>query len=88
MMNSRDSFTGPVNLGNPEEFTILDLAKKVIVLTGSKSKIVFQPLPQDDPTQRKPMIDQAKKELNWEPITALDQGLQKTIEYFKRVVNV
>ena len=86
MMNSRDGFTGPVNLGNPGEFTMLELAKKVIELTGSKSKIVYLPLPQDDPTQRKPMIDLAKKELNWEPTIPLEEGLKKTIEYFESVL--
>lgn len=86
MMNSRDGFMGPVNLGNPGEFTMLDLAEKVVVLTESKSKIAFQPLPQDDPTQRKPAIDLAKKELGWEPTIALDKGLKKTIDYFKTVV--
>lgn len=88
MMNSRDGFTGPVNLGNPGEFTMLELAKKVISLTGSKSKTVYQPLPQDDPTQRKPMIDLAKKELGWEPGISLDEGLIKTIEYFKCTGNM
>ena len=83
MMNSREDFTGPVNLGNPGEFTMLELAQKVIELTGSKSKIVFMPLPQDDPTQRKPVIDLAKKELNWQPTINLEEGLKKTIEYFK-----
>ena len=86
MMNSRDGFTGPVNLGNPGEFTMLELAEKVIALTGSSSKIVHEPLPADDPTQRKPVIDLAKKELDWEPTIALDDGLKKTIEYFKTVV--
>jgi len=85
MMNSREGFTGPVNLGNPVEFTMLELAEKVLALTGSKSKIVYQPLPQDDPIQRKPMIDLAKKELDWEPKVALDEGLAKTIAYFKEV---
>ncbi len=85
MMNSREGFTGPVNLGNPGEFTMLELAEKVLALTGSKSKIVYQPLPQDDPTQRKPVIDLAKKELAWEPKVALDEGLKKTIAYFKEV---
>ena len=84
MMNSKKSFTGPVNLGNPGEFTMLELAKKVIKLTGSKSKIVYKPLPQDDPTQRKPVIDLAKKELKWEPKIQLEEGLTKTIEYFKK----
>lgn len=88
MMNSRDGFTGPVNLGNPGEFTMLELAKKVIELTGSKSKIVYLPLPQDDPTQRKPMIDLAKKELDWEPTIPLEEGLKKTIEYFKKTLEL
>ncbi len=86
MMNSRDGFTGPVNLGNPGEFTMLELAEKVLAQTGSKSKIIFKPLPQDDPTQRKPVIDLAKKELDWQPTIPLDEGLKKTIEYFKTVV--
>ncbi len=85
MMNSRDGFTGPVNLGNPGEFTMLELAEKVLALTGSKSKIVYKPLPQDDPTQRKPVIELAKKELDWEPTITLDEGLRKTITYFEQV---
>ena len=83
MMDSRDGFTGPVNLGNPGEFTMLELAELVLKLTGSKSKIVHQPLPQDDPTQRKPVIDLAKKELGWEPAVPLPEGLTKTIAYFQ-----
>lgn len=83
MMNSRDGFTGPVNLGNPGEFTMLELADKVIKLTGSKSKIIHKPLPQDDPVQRKPVIDLAKKELDWEPAIPLEEGLKKTISYFE-----
>ncbi|MBR2534192.1 MAG: SDR family oxidoreductase [Erysipelotrichaceae bacterium] len=86
MMNSRDGFTGPVNLGNPGEFTMLQLAEKVIEHTGSKSKIVYLPLPQDDPTQRKPVIDLAKKELGWEPTVPLDEGLKKTIDYFRKTI--
>ena len=86
MMNSRKEFTGPVNLGNPGEFTMLELAQKVIELTGSKSKITYLPLPQDDPTQRKPVIELAKKELGWEPTIPLEEGLKKTIEYFKTVI--
>lgn len=86
MMNSRDGFTGPVNLGNPQEFTMLELAEKVISFTHSKSKIVHQPLPQDDPTQRKPVIELAKRELGWEPRILLDEGLVKTIAYFNSVV--
>lgn len=86
MMNSRDGFTGPVNLGNPGEFTMLELAELVIKLTGSESKLVFMPLPSDDPTQRKPIIELAKKELDWEPTIKLEQGLIKTINYFKTIV--
>lgn len=83
MMNSRDEFYGPVNLGNPREFTILELAKKIIELTHSTSKIVFQPLPSDDPKQRKPDITLAKKELGWEPRVPLEEGLKKMIVYFR-----
>ncbi len=86
MMNSRDGFTGPVNLGNPGEFTMLELANKVLNITGSSSKIVYKPLPQDDPTQRKPVIELAKKELDWEPHINLDEGLKKTIEYFSKLI--
>ncbi len=86
MMNSRDGFTGPVNLGNPGEFTMLELAEKVIALTGSKSQIIFKPLPQDDPKQRQPVIGLAKKELDWEPEVYLEDGLVKTIEYFRKIV--
>ena len=82
MMNSRDGFTGPVNIGNPGEFTMLELAQKIIDLTGSSSKIVFEPLPQDDPMQRRPVIDLAKKELSWEPTVNLEEGLKQTIAYF------
>lgn len=83
MMNSRNGFTGPVNLGNSKEFTMLELAQKVIELTESKSKIIFLPLPQDDPKQRKPLTDMAKKELDWEAEIQLDAGLKETINYFK-----
>lgn len=86
LMNSRDEFTGPVNIGNPVEFTMLELAQKVINLTGSKSKMVFHPLPQDDPLQRQPIIDLAKKELDWEPHVKLEDGLKKSIEYFRKVI--
>jgi len=82
LMDSPDDFTGPVNLGTPEEFTILDVAKKVIDLTGSKSKIVYGPLPKDDPTQRSPDISIAKEKLNWQPTVPLAEGLKKTIDYF------
>jgi UDP-glucuronate decarboxylase len=86
MMNSRDGFTGPVNLGNPGEFTMKQLADIVIELTHSSSKIVYMPLPSDDPTQRKPIIDLARKELSWQPTIKLEDGLEKTIEYFKTVI--
>jgi UDP-glucuronate decarboxylase len=86
MMNTGDDFTGPVNIGNPEEFTIRQLADAVIRITGSKSKVVFQPLPPDDPTQRQPDITVAKRELGWEPTIKLEEGLQKTIEYFRAFV--
>jgi UDP-glucuronate decarboxylase len=83
MMNALD-FTGPVNLGNPGEFTIRELAEKVLKLTKSKSKIVFKPLPADDPKQRRPDIALAKKRLKWKPAVALDEGLAKTIDYFRK----
>lgn len=86
MMNSRDGFTGPVNLGNPGEFTMKQLAQMVIELTGSSSKLVYMPLPSDDPTQRKPVIDLAKEELSWQPTIKLEEGLRRTIEYFKTVI--
>lgn len=88
LMNSREGFTGPVNMGNPGEFTMLELAQKVIALTDSKSKIIFKELPQDDPMQRKPVIELAKEELGWEPTVALDDGLKKTIDYFRTIVAV
>lgn len=87
MMNSREDFLGPVNLGNPEEFTILDLAQKVIQKTNSESEIIFCPLPSDDPSKRKPDISLAKKELDWEPNVKLDEGLDKTIEYYSNLLN-
>ena len=87
MMNSRDGFIGPVNIGNPNEFTMLQLAQEVIDLTGSKSKLTFKPLPQDDPMQRQPDISLAKKELNgWEPTLQLKEGLKHTIEYFDNLL--
>ena len=82
-MSTPDSFTGPVNVGNPKEFTIAELARKVVDLTGSKSKIVFKPLPSDDPMQRQPDISLAKSELGWQPRTELEQGLRETIRYFE-----
>ena len=83
IMGTPDEFTGPVNIGNPGEFTILELAQKVIALTGSKSTIVFHPLPSDDPTQRKPDIALARSVLGWESGVGLEAGLLKTIEYFR-----
>jgi len=85
LMNS-ENFTGPVNIGNPVEFTILELAEKIIRLTESKSKIVFEPLPQDDPLQRQPIIELAKKELNWEPQIKLEDGLARSINYFSEII--
>lgn len=85
MMNT-ESFTGPVNLGNPREFTMLELADMVIRLTQSKSRLVYLPLPVDDPVQRKPMIDLAKEKLGWEPKIMLEEGVKKTIEYFRQVI--
>jgi len=83
LMESDPKVTGPVNLGNPGEFSIKELAEKVVAMVGSGSKIVYEPLPQDDPTQRKPDITLAKAALGWEPAIALDQGLKQTIEYFR-----
>ena len=83
MMNNLYAFTGSVNLGNPHEFTILELAEKVIRLTGSRSKIVFKPLPTDDPTQRRPDIELARHKLGWQPAIELEEGLRRTIAYFK-----
>lgn len=88
LMNSRDGFTGPVNIGNPGEFTMLELAEKVLGMVGGTSKIAFRPLPQDDPKQRKPDISLAKSELDWEPKVSLDDGLKETIAYFKRALSV
>jgi len=87
MMNNKDKFIGPVNIGNPIEFTIKELAEKVLkLIPESKSKIIYKPLPQDDPKQRKPDIKLAKKKLKWEPKIHLKEGLEKTIEYFRTVV--
>jgi UDP-glucuronate decarboxylase len=84
MMNTGQDVTGPVNIGNPGEFTMLELAQTVIRLTKSKSKLVFLPLPQDDPKQRKPDISMAEKLLSWKPAVDLETGLEKTIAYFKQ----
>ena len=83
LMATSDDFTGPVNLGNPQEFTILELARKVIANTGSRSEIVFEPLPSDDPMQRQPDISLARQMLQWEPVVALNEGLRRTISYFR-----
>jgi UDP-glucuronate decarboxylase len=85
MMNSPTDFTGPVNIGNPGEFTMLELAEKVIQLTGAKSRLVFKPLPSDDPRQRQPDISLARSRLDWEPKVGLEDGLKETIAYFSRV---
>ena len=85
MMNGPDDFPGPVNIGNPDEFTIKELAEQVIGLVGGKSKLVYRPLPADDPTQRKPDISLAKAKLGWEPKVKLRDGLIKTIDYFKKI---
>ena len=86
MMNSEQGFTGPVNIGNPGEFTMLQLAETVLKLSGSKSKIIHQPLPSDDPKQRQPNIDLAKEKLGWQPKVNLEDGLKETITYFRKIV--
>jgi len=86
MMNGPDDFIGPLNLGNPDEFSILQLAEMIITLIGSRSKIIFKPLPQDDPLQRQPDITMARERLDWKPMIDLEEGLKRTIEYFKTVL--
>lgn len=86
LMNSSDDFTGPVNLGNPQEISIIELAEKILRLTKSRSKIVFKPLPEDDPKQRRPDITLAKRVLGWQPKVSLEEGLEKTIFYFMRLL--
>jgi len=86
LMNSDSDVTGPVNLGNPGEFTVRELAEHVIDLTGSSSKLVFKPLPEDDPRQRKPDISKAKSLLNWQPEVKLDEGLRRTIAYYEKLL--
>jgi UDP-glucuronate decarboxylase len=86
LMETPDSFTGPVNLGNPVEFTIRSLADKIVKMTSSKSKIIYLPLPQDDPKQRQPDISLAMKELGWSPVVGMEEGLVKTIDYFRKVL--
>lgn len=88
LMDTPDDFTGPVNTGNPGEFTIIELAEKVISMTNSKSEIIFEPLPSDDPRQRKPDISLAKEKLGWKPKLSLDAGLKPTIDYFARLLDV
>ena len=85
MMNNESDFIGPVNIGNPGEFTIRELAEQVIRISGSKSKLVQRPLPSDDPTRRRPDITLAKKELGWEPKISLEEGLDKTIDWFRSI---
>ena len=83
-MNSEDTNIDPVNIGNPGEFTMLELARKIIELTGSQSKPSFHPLPENDPVQRQPNIDKARRTLNWEPHINLETGLKQTVAYFKK----
>ena len=87
MMATADEVTGPINLGNPAEFSMRDLAAIVIELTGSKSKIVYHPLPPDDPRQRQPDIGLAREVLNWTPVTPLEEGLRKTVAYFDELLS-
>jgi len=87
LMNTPDDFTGPVNLGNPYEISIRELAEKILKITKSRSKIVYKTLPQDDPVRRCPDITLAKKRLSWQPKTNLEEGLKKTVEYFKRILS-
>jgi UDP-glucuronate decarboxylase len=84
LMQSPDDFTGPVNIGNPTEFSMIELAELVLRLVGSSSTIVFMPLPQDDPRQRRPDISLAKSKLGWQPAVSLEDGLKETIAYFRR----
>jgi len=86
MMESKDSITGPINLGTTYEFSMLELAEKIIQLTHSQSKIIFKPLPEDDPKERQPDLTLAKEKLNWEPQVSFEEGLLRTIDYFKGVV--
>lgn len=87
-MNTKSGFTGPINLGNPNEFSILELAEKILQLVGGKSKLTYQALPTDDPKQRQPDISLAKNKLNWEPKVQLEDGLKETVTYFKKLLNV
>jgi UDP-glucuronate decarboxylase len=87
LMSSDDDFTGPVNLGNPGEFSILELAQKVIAATGSRSDLIYNDLPSDDPRQRKPDISLAQKVLHWTPAVQLEEGLKHTIDYFRELLS-
>ena len=86
MMATKDDFTGPVNIGNPGEFTMLELAEKILRLTASRSRLAFEPLPSDDPRQRQPDIALAREQLGWEPKVNLEDGLRETIAYFRTIV--
>jgi UDP-glucuronate decarboxylase len=86
LMNNAENHTGPMNLGNPVEMSMLSLAEKIIAMTGSSSRIEFKPLPADDPRQRQPDISLAKRVLGWQPTTVLEAGLEKTIRYFRGIV--
>ena len=88
MMDTPEGFTGPVNIGNPSEFTMLELAELVIKLTGARSRLEFQPLPQDDPRQRKPDISLASEKLGWQPKVPLEEGIRRTIDYFRQLLEV
>jgi len=88
MMGTPDEITGPVNIGNPQEHTMLELAEMILGITGSRSRVVFKPLPQDDPTQRRPDLGRAKKILGWEPTTGIQDGLVKTVEYFESLLSM
>ena len=85
-MNSPDTLTGPINIGNPSECTILDLASLILDLTGSKSTLTFLPATADDPLRRQPLVDMAKKELSWTPSVSLEEGLKQTISYFEKIL--
>ena len=87
MMGSESDFTGPVNIGNPTELTMLELAERVLKLVGGKSKLAFKPLPADDPKQRRPDISLAKEKLGWEPKVPVEEGLRRTVEYFRSALN-
>jgi UDP-glucuronate decarboxylase len=87
LVNTEDDCTGPMNLGNPGEFSIRELAERVIAMTGSKSRVVYRPLPSDDPTQRQPDIRLAREKLSWEPHVPLAEGLARTIDYFRDFVS-